>query len=202
MAKKKKSKKGKKRKSTAHLDREILTLTIEDLKTKIEWRKELCEIIKNDIEHFQNVCKEEYGDKIKSVNLLEKAIQEETDKHQKIMAAIPDANNLRLKAEEENSYDLATNLIKFNEETTFYDEQLQALRKNLADLENYNVQINDKRISKLENELSLASKKDLSLGLALDKNLKSILQEKMKHTFEKKISAYQVCIIVTVTAFA
>ncbi|XP_015917724.1 coiled-coil domain-containing protein 175-like [Parasteatoda tepidariorum] len=190
--KKKRSKKGKKKKSSlSQLDREILNITIENLQTKIEWRREQCRIIENDIEEYQNVCNEEYEDKINSVNLLEKAIQDGMESYRNIKAAIPQANIARLKAEEDKSYDLATGLVKLRNETKSFDAQLQVLRNNLVELEAYNVESIDEKISETEEKVSVASKRDILQGLALDSSLKTILQKEMEHSFKKKIAAYQ-----------
>lgn len=195
MAKKKNSKRKKrtpkKQSSLTHLEKEILNQTIADLKDKIKWRSELCDIIKQDIEEYENAYELEYQDKKNCIDLLEKAIEDVLEKHYKIKSDIPDAKNLKLKAEEIRSRDTAARIMEFNEETLSNEAELKGMREKVVNLEHYDEEFIDNKIKALEEKMDNSESNDDVRNAAVEEKINRILRLEMQEIHHKKIFSYQ-----------
>lgn len=189
---KKKGKGKKKKPSLSNLERETFKLQIEDRQNKIEWRKEMCEIIKEDIQSGQEAFELQQRDQVNSVNLLEDALKSKTLRNEQIRMAVPDAEKKKTDIEKARTRELASSLLKINEEKSKGMDKLKALEKNVSIIESYNVVNETEKISQLEKRLTDDNKDKKLQKITLRERQEDALTAEMLEIFKEKAEIYEV----------
>lgn len=194
---KKKGKKDKKKEGLTKREREIFLLNIASLEHKIEWKKHLCSIMREEIKSIQNELSVQNRDKEESVDLLEKAILEQREISERIQRAIPDAESSKTQREENRSRELASKLMQIKEDKMSYDIQLESLKKKVESLESYNPEKVDQRIKDSEQQLESDDAEDILLkAIEQNKLREEAFRKEMQGILKNEAASFQVSTIM------
>ncbi|XP_035227642.1 calponin homology domain-containing protein DDB_G0272472-like [Stegodyphus dumicola] len=190
---KKGGKKGKKKESLSNLDKQKFLLEINSLENKIEWRRQLCEIIEEGIEECKEVYETELQDKNEAVQLLEEAIEEQTSVFKKLKRAIPQVESAKIQTQDALSRELALSFIKENEEKSTYDAQLEIYRRKHRVLKNYNAEETEERIEMAERKFHSVQQEETYSNVLKNaqETEKNLLREFMQESLEETANIFQ-----------